>query len=138
MEETNRCIKHYSEEERRAALEKLAENEGNVAKTARDTRLRAQTIRRWRDEDKHGKRAVKRKGGKLDSAKDLRKFSDDSWEIIHKANELVKDEVEGMQAKEAATIAAGYFDRQAKAEERLTGDGGPTEEYAAEWSGEGK
>jgi transposase-like protein len=109
-----------------------------VAKTARDVGIRAPTVRRWRDEEKHGKRAARRKRGKIDTTKDLRRFSDDAWDIIHKANEVVKDEVGEMAAKDAAGVAAGYFDRQARAEERLAEEGGPSEEYVAQWDKEEK
>lgn len=137
MDETRLPFTAYGDDKRREVLERLAANEGNVAKTAHETGVREGTIRRWRDAAlgkpgrEHGARGASRRSG----AGDLKKFSRDSWDIIHKANEVVKDGIEEMAPKDAASIAAGYFDRQAKAQERLEQDGTGAQEYAAEWDG---
>ena len=78
---------------------------------------------------------VKPQGG----ASDLRRFTRDSWEIIHRADAVVREKVGELGAKDAASIAAGYFDRQAKAEEQMNSSGDQGQEYVAQWdeAGEG-
>jgi transposase-like protein len=115
----------YTVEQRIEALVALEKNGGCIAETVRQTGVSKDTIRRWREE-------VKTEA----TANDLKRFQKDAWEIIHRANEVVRENVGELGAKDAASIAAGYFDRQAKAQEQL----GPTldenETYVAEWGAE--
>ena len=69
-------------------------------------------------------------------ATDLHRFTEDAWRIIHKANQIVEEKVEELAAKDAASIAAGYFDRQAKAHEQLNDSSDTTQEYVAQWDSE--
>jgi len=126
----------YTPEERETVLAKLAANGGNVARTSRETGIREATIRRWRD----GKRPPKDAAGAKApvESRDLKRFSKDSWRIIHKANEVVEEKVDELGARDAASIAAGYFDRQSKAEEQMSQDSDGSEEYVAKWDGEDK
>ncbi len=103
-------------------LAALAANNDNVAKTARETGVATTTIRRWRAAEPQG-----------ESAQDLTRYRRDSWEIIHKANDVVREKVDELGAKDAASIAAGYFDRQSKAGDQLAASQDTTEEFAAEW-----
>ena|GEM_PF-6122420 len=117
----------YGEEKKQEVLQALEKNGGNVAKTSRETGVGVQTIKHWRDEAKE----------KLASS-DLKRFTDDSWHIIHKANEVVREKVDELGAKDAASIASGYFDRQAKAAEQMTSSEESSEEYAAQWDSKDK
>ena len=44
--------RHYSDEEKQAALDKLDENDGNIANTARELTIPSSTLRGWRDRNK--------------------------------------------------------------------------------------
>jgi len=149
--DVGRKKQRYTDGDRQVALEILAANGGNVAKTSRETGIRYETLRKWRDRAAAAS-AVSAAGATDASASDantaakdsapagvtgsdLVKFSKDSWDIIHKANEVVRDGISEMGAKDAASIAAGYFDRQAKADERLSKDDSAQEEYVVQWDG---
>lgn len=149
MDDAKKKQKRYTDGDRQVALEILAANGGNVAKTSRETGIRHETLRAWRD--KAALLAAASAAGVTDASiataakaaapaatstdADLVRFSRDSWDIIHKANEVVRDGISEMGAKDAASIAAGYFDRQAKADERLSKDDSAQEEYVAQWDG---
>jgi transposase-like protein len=133
----------YPESKKREVLETLAASGGNIAATSRECGIRAETIRQWRNAARlaadsavgpapAGDAAVEANAG------DLKRFTKDSWEIIHKANEVVRDKVDELGAKDAASIASGYFDRQGKAEEQMESHGETSEEYAAQWSSEAR
>ena len=128
MTEVKKASLRYSEEAKAEVLAKLAANGGNVLKTARETGLREGTIRRWR-------KAAAAKAARVgvDSAGDLHRFTEDAWRIIHKANQIVEEKVEELAAKDAASIASGYFDRQAKAAEQLNESADTAQEYVAQW-----
>lgn len=117
----------YSAQKRAAVLARLEANGGNASKTARETGVAAATVKRWSAESGAGSEGA--------GAGDLGRFSKDSWTIIHKANRIVREGIEELGAKDAASIASGYFDRQSKAEDRLAGESQGVEEYAAEWDG---
>jgi len=127
----------YSEEKRIEVLAALEKNRGNVAKTAREAGVSEDTVRRWRGKPRSDAAAPDLKRSSDAAAPDLKRFSKDSWEIIHRANEVVREKVDELGAKDAASIAAGYFDRQAKAEEQMNSSGDEGQEYVAQW-GEGK
>lgn len=117
----------YSDDHKAQVLAALAKSGGNVAETSRQTGINQGTIRRWWRSANGGA-----------SLSDLHRFAKDSWKIIHKANAVVEEKVEELGAKDAASIAAGYFDRQSKAEEQMTATGDDGQEYAAQWDSEGK
>ncbi len=114
--------RRYSKAKKREVLELLEANAGNLTQTARETGVSRDTVRAWR-------RARER----MDRMRELARYSRDAWERVHMASAVVKASVEELGGKEAAAIAAGYFDRQMKAEERLVSEAGGGEEYAVEW-----
>jgi len=127
----------YTDEKRIEVLAALEKNRGNVAKTAREAGVSQHTVRRWQGKSAGDAAAPDIKRLSDAAAPDLKRFSKDSWEIIHRANEVVREKVDELGAKDAASIAAGYFDRQAKAEEQMNSSGDEGQEYVAQW-GEGK
>jgi transposase-like protein len=123
---SSKSLPKYTREKRIEVLAALERHGGVIAKAALETGVGKDTVRRWRDDARTE-----------NARRDLRRFTKDAWEIIHRANEIVREKVEELGAKDAASIASGYFDRQARAEEQMNSSGDENEEYVAQWD-EGK
>ena len=119
---SRKAKRRYAKARKREVLELLDRNEGNVSRTSRESGISRDTVRAWRNDRK-----------RADRVREFERFSRDSWEIVHRANEIVKAKMGELGGKEAASVAAGYFDRQLKSEERLLLEAGEGEEYAVEW-----
>jgi transposase-like protein len=96
--------RRYSDADRSSALAKLAENGGNVYRTARELGIPEVTLRSWANGDRHPEASQQCEGRKSDLA--------DRWEKVANAALDVLDKSAGdLRPRDAATVGGIATDK---------------------------